>query len=134
MKITKQQLKQIIKEELKNVLTESEYDRPDLETYKKAMNIADLKKQPGLDSVAQGDDLSQALDPKESEIAKIISFNLESGTVDAAIQQLENAQFLYDDVGDYYQTLTNDDKGIMSFANAILNGMQQDDHPGYHEY
>ena len=65
MKITKEQLKRIIKEELASVMTESR--RPDLETYKRAMNMADLKKQPGMTSVAQGDELSQALDPDEYE-------------------------------------------------------------------
>lgn len=68
MKLTKQQLKIIIKEELESVMTET--DRPDLETYKKAMNVRDLKNQPDISSVAQGDDLDQALNPPmESDAA-----------------------------------------------------------------
>ena len=69
MKLTRQQLKQIIKEELEGVLGES--DRPDLETYKRATNIADLKRQPDMTSVAQGDDLDQALDPDEHRAKRI---------------------------------------------------------------
>ena len=121
MKITKQQLKKIIKEELENVLEgQSEmFSRYGLQG-------------PGDWGTGDPVPLGSSDDPKKSEIAQIVSFNMESGTVDAAIQQLENAQFLYDDVSDYYQTLT--DEGVMRFANAILNGMQQDQHPGYHEY
>ena len=91
MKITKKQLKQIIKEELEIVL--------------------------------------ENVNP---EVEEIILFNYENGTVDSAIQQLENAMILWDDVGDYYQTIS--DTGLMRFVNAILNDMEQNVHPGYHEY
>ena len=92
MKITKEQLKQIIKEELEAVM---ENDR--------------------------------------SEIDQIVKFNYDSGTVDSAIQQLENAMVLIDDVEEYYQSIIGD-TGLMRFVNAILNDMGPNVHPGYHEY
>tara|TARA_R110002074_G_scaffold86374_2_gene190719 strand:- start:1403 stop:1768 length:366 start_codon:yes stop_codon:yes gene_type:complete len=121
MRITKEQLKQIIKEELESVLEGHQSND---------MTQFGLRG-PG-DWGAHGPGGKEPPPSEESEIAQIISFNLDSGTVDAAVQQLENAQYLYDDVSDYYQTLT--DESVMRFVNAILNDMEEDVHPGYHEY
>tara|TARA_R110002073_G_scaffold314701_2_gene487069 strand:+ start:100 stop:549 length:450 start_codon:yes stop_codon:yes gene_type:complete len=65
MRITKEQLKQIIKEELELVLTEMQ--RPDLQTYKRAMKNRPQKNQPDMTSVDQGADQGADLEQPQKD-------------------------------------------------------------------